>query len=482
MSRMRRKLLGYLLAALGAMLFVFEGAPAMALNLMTWNIQGATNNINGQEFDMWSLVLGRMVTNDKQIAAIQEAGNPDEIERQLRRRAQGAIRTDTIDDAPGLPAGFVIRRIRARIGSSSYTVYVLNDTTDPNSNRVALVLRNVEGNNLRVIQIPDAPRPALGISVQGTTYFSVHSPASNAALEAGRTALSLISEISGNWVALGDWNVDIGNANNPRNPRGGNPSTPFGSDIANPDLVGAQVYRTDRNTQNARADGGPQRALDYAFANYPFANPQGAVIDRPDSSSPSDHLPVNYDDTPLQGGGDNPPSPPGDDPSSVLPSDSDLLDNRYDGQCGRLKEPESGSILGVFGVEGDVLGSLRLIQQPATASAFFGDSLVDTFCFRRFRDNVYIVRLNGFGNPTVQSNGKRVLLSQDEVNGFDAWILRFEEGRVASEDDNTTIVESSDRVTLVNSETGRPLTATDDGITNGGGDGTVFELDLVTEE
>ena len=458
-KRMRRKLLGCLLAVLGAIPLALEGAPALALNLMTWNIQGATNMRNGGEVGTWQFVIGTMRENNKQVAAIQEAGNPDEIERQLRPRARaGTFRSETITDVPGLPTGFVIRRIRVQIQGDNYTIYVLDGSAaDPNGKRVALVLRNVEGDDsLRVEQIPDSPRPALGIRVQGTTYFSIHSPASGRALEAGRAALSLIANrIDGNWVALGDWNVNIGNANNPRNPRGGNPSTPFGADIANPDLVGAQVYRSDRNTQNARADGGPQNALDYAFANYPFANPQGTVIRQPGQNEPSDHLPVNYDDTPIQAGG-GPPSPP-------APPNADL-----DGQCVRISNRESG--LELSASSADPTNSLQLIDLDSLDGTF-ENFFADRFCLSLFSldsgSAAYVVRPDFDPAPTLQNNG-RVILSEDStINGFDAWILR---------------PDGQGNFIFINLQTSRPLTVTRDGATTRAeGGGTPFFAETVNE-
>ena len=460
-KRMRRKLLGCLLAVLGAMPLVFEGAPALALNLMTWNIQGATNMRNGGEVGTWQFVIGTMRENDKQIAAIQEAGSPNEIERQLMGRAQpGTFQSITITDVPGLPAGFVIRRIMVRIQDDNYTIYVLNDTQNSNSKRVALVLRNVQGTNLRVVQIPGSPRPALGVEANGTTYYSVHSPAGSegVAIDAGRTALFRFNsdDPAGNWVALGDWNVNIGSSDNPipaETPAARTtPQAPFGTDIS--EREGIQVYRSDRNTINARRDGGPLRAIDFAFANYQFANTQGRVIGQPDPNFSSDHLPVNYDDTPLQGGGGSPPSPPGDDPSITIPDDFDLLDN----QCVSIAARGNAISLGATLSAED-----RGVLNPG--------EVISRFCLEDYGangiTNDYVLRANRFSGPTVQSNGPSVVLSKDEIDRYDVWIFRIEDGFVK----------------LVNLATGRPLSIRGrGGVSNDGGDGSkLFDVTINQE-
>jgi hypothetical protein len=42
--RIKRTMISGLLATLGAMSIVLNGTPAMAREIMTWNIQGATSN------------------------------------------------------------------------------------------------------------------------------------------------------------------------------------------------------------------------------------------------------------------------------------------------------------------------------------------------------------------------------------------------------------------------------------------------------
>jgi hypothetical protein len=441
--RIKRAMMGCLLAALGAMPIMLNGTPALAREIMTWNLQGATfTDSNNNQSGVWPLVLDKMADFDKEFAAIQEAGSSARIRQQLAGVSDGPVTRTLVDRALviGLPDNFNVFAISGRFAAdgSSYNIYVLEDI-QPNQRSLALVLRNVTGRSLRVIPSTTGgcDRPAFGISVgNGPIYFSIHAPASCRAFSFGPNILALIDEALPNirWVALGDWNINIGNESNRLGPRGNNLNTPFGADIANPDLVNAQVYRSDSNTQDAREpDGLPRSALDYAFANYAFASPVGTVIGQPDLLSPSDHLPVNYNDAPTDPGQPSPPSPP-------APPNANL-----DGARARITLPATGQEI-TYSSEG--FGLALTDPDIATSSSFTDQTCLAQYTLSSIAAS-YVLSPCLTDAPNWSNGFSRFLLSGDGsvIDESDAWIFQPDgQGNVfiVSLADNRRLVVAAD--------------------------------------
>jgi hypothetical protein len=329
--RIKRTMISGLLATLGAMSIVLNGTPAMAREIMTWNIQGATSNGGAP---IWPAVLRIMIENNKEITAIQEAGDPNVIAAQLEAAGATGIQVQPAAVA-NLPQGFLATLITFQFQAENYEIYLLspNVVTDPRGLRVALVLRGVQGANPQAVT-SSARRPALGITVGNTTYFSVHATATNQDPSTNELLLN-IAEAGGSspWVALGDWNTDISN------PDGIN----FFATRALAADRSIRLQEPNGNTQNARTT--LRSRLDYAFSNYNFTR-LGQVIGDLDANNLSDHLPVNYDDTPASPGSP-PPAPPSFN-GAALAAPPDVADfgdwrQRADRQHVRFKRPRDAS-------------------------------------------------------------------------------------------------------------------------------------------
>lgn len=281
MMKLIKTLVTYLLVIFCMMPVVLGNQTALADEIMTWNIQGTTH-LQGQQ-QTWLSVIQLMEDSDISIAAIQEAGSFDAIKQQLsgfdhNLQAQNVL---TRDDS-------IVRLITFQYQANNYYVYMLESTVnDPNGKKIAIVLRNPAQapNDIVLVHANDARRAALGVRLGNTYYFSVHA---NSPSNSGS-----ISNIIGNidnqryqWVALGDWNLNLTQS------RIREFRTTYG-----PVFQGISIHPPNDNTHNAKQI--PNKKLDYAFSNLPNNQLVGGNVanNLPYANTPnfpSDHFPVIF--------------------------------------------------------------------------------------------------------------------------------------------------------------------------------------------
>ncbi|KXK60624.1 hypothetical protein AWW66_17855 [Micromonospora rosaria] len=257
----------------------------------TWNMQGSGSSAEGSYDNKYRNTVQQLALG-AEVIALQEAGSPpaggahlgDHAQNDFQR-ADGTfppVREYRYAGSAGRPGGFL---------------YWLHTDTSPNApNRVNMAVatqQRVDPDAIFVVPSPMGGRPALGINVGETVYFTLHGFSGNGndmpgLLGAIRTRMLNAGPNNGplDWVAMGDFNRDPGTLAAALNP------AQF--------VVHAPPTPT-HPSQN------PERTLDYAVV--PAANgvpriTNTAVVNQP---VPSDHIPVGFDLF-LQGNADPPPA------------------------------------------------------------------------------------------------------------------------------------------------------------------------------
>ncbi|WP_431946292.1 hypothetical protein [Actinacidiphila sp. bgisy167] len=268
-------------------------------NVINWNMQGATyvNPDTGERHNNYEDVRDWLATGDASIVLLQEAGNPDagssrpflrfqrEIAQHVYQREDGsypAIREYWVDSA----------------NSVGWLYWLHTDRTDPAGRvNVAIASRTrVAPDDLHVTEPGEwdpvleegYSRPALGVTVDGAAYFTVHARADNQ----GQDAPALLDQIRARmatrgpnggprpWLAAGDWNRDPYDLNPAITPPPGTP-------------VNYRIYRVG-NTHPAYGHGADPltSALDYpvvgSFPNRLWIGERRLF----DDVTTSDHVPV----------------------------------------------------------------------------------------------------------------------------------------------------------------------------------------------
>ncbi|GHG92597.1 RICIN domain-containing protein [Comamonas sp. JC664] len=205
-------------------LFLRKDAPVILTTrartgkVVTWNMQGSGTNEGGLYASKYTLNVIPMMTGQLQhlpdVIALQEAGIPPwSVLNQVINQFPQNVYTN--------PAGQMPDVIQYRLSGSrtrDNATYLYWLETDPNGHRVNLAIASrVEADEVFVVtQGPNWPgptlRPALGIRLGNTVYFTLHAISPNGPdavglLEAIREQMAAANGGQGyDWVALGDFN------------------------------------------------------------------------------------------------------------------------------------------------------------------------------------------------------------------------------------------------------------------------------------
>ncbi|MFY2562891.1 RICIN domain-containing protein [Corallococcus terminator] len=289
-------------------LFLLKDAPVILVSrartgtVATWNMQGAGTGQNGPyESKYVSDLAGLLASNrgvNADVVAIQEAGipPPSVLTAEIQRFAQN----DYTNAANAQPDVVQYRLFGSQLRPQSY-LYWLN--TDPNGHRVNLALASQEEADEVFVVMPPINwggpvlRPALGIRLGNTVYFSLHAispngPDASGLIQAIRARMAAANGGQGyDWVALGDFNRDPNSLRN---------ALPLGQ---------YHVLDPSGPTQGTPT---PTSTLDYAVGpNHQVPRIFGGAVH---GIQNSDHQPVVYSHN-FRAGGGAPEEPDGpDDP------------------------------------------------------------------------------------------------------------------------------------------------------------------------
>ncbi len=291
--RWRRSTVLLLAAAMAASLFTaLFAAPAHALiqdrPAWTWNMQGAT--ADGQS--KWTTVVGPALNQNQPVVALQEVGSgpppsaPGTTDMTLSGTQLAALPASMYYDVPDNPAARTVRHTQWAYGGVLHDVYYLQ--TDANngtwaSGRVNLAIVTPRAaDDVVIIPTPGgrssngALRPALGVRIGTTWYFSIH-----AASGGGSNAPGLLANINSFVTArnasdpLGEEGLVLGDFNR-------DPSTL-------PAVTTQQIISTPVGTPTQRQGG----RLDYGVIVEPDGLfPSNIVAGIPNATLESDHQPV----------------------------------------------------------------------------------------------------------------------------------------------------------------------------------------------
>ncbi|MFC3384741.1 exonuclease/endonuclease/phosphatase family protein [Couchioplanes azureus] len=242
--------------------------------VITYNMQGGSS----QGESAWSTEVGHTLSPDNNpggaelVMSLQEAGSADWVPGRHTD-------TQTLIPVNGGPA-FTIRTYSDwEQHRTPYTIYWV--PTDPNGNRVNLAIlvpsrQRPQGRML--VTSPMGGRPAFGIRLGQTWYFTVHGFTGS-----GNDMPPLLREIaaavgSAPWHVFGDFNVDPGVWDNPEHPHFVLPA-------------GAQVQRTETYTHFGPE--GDLAELDYGITSGE-APPGSRTIIPPQIPNGTDHVPVAF--------------------------------------------------------------------------------------------------------------------------------------------------------------------------------------------
>ncbi|MER7169285.1 RICIN domain-containing protein [Micromonospora sp. NPDC000207] len=265
----------------------------------TWNMQGAGTNAGGSYDNKYSNGV-QTLGHGAQVVALQEAGSPPDGGQHLAdhpqvdfQRANGLfppVREYRYAGTAGRPTGFLY--------------WLHTDTSNNGPNRVNMAVatrRRVDPGGIFVVGSPMGGRPALGVNIGGTVFFTLHGFSGNGngndmpgLLEAIRVRMLTAgpNNTALDWVAMGDFNRDP-------------------EDLAAVlDAAHFVVHAPANPTHPTLA---PVRVLDYAVTPTGVGVPRitGSVVH--DDILLSDHRPVGFDLV-LRAAAD-PPPPPAQPPS-----------------------------------------------------------------------------------------------------------------------------------------------------------------------
>ncbi|MFF0717191.1 endonuclease/exonuclease/phosphatase family protein [Micromonospora sp. NPDC003816] len=249
----------------------------------TWNMQGAGSRADGSYDNKYTSGLLRLL-RDAEVVALQEAGSPPGGAHHLadhpqldfvRQDPQHGLFTPDVEE-------YRYGGTNSRPGG--YLYWLWTDTNPEPAGRVNLAIatrERVDPAGIVVVASPLGGRPALGVTVGGTVFFSLHgwSPGGNdlpGLLEAIRVRMLTAgpNNTPRDWVAMGDFN---------RHP----------DNLAA--VLDAAHFAVHTPAAATHPSTNPTALLDYAVVPRGVAAPRvtGSTV-RTDVVL-SDHLPVQFD-------------------------------------------------------------------------------------------------------------------------------------------------------------------------------------------
>ena len=249
--------------------------------VMTWNMQGAGSGAGGTYQNKYSTVTG-WLSRGGLVAALQEAGSaPPGSAHEIRRIPQVAFH-----DGNGHPP-IVEYYLGTLVADNPPHLYWINtDTSTRGPNRVNLAIATRQAaDDVFVVAGHANARPALGVRIGETVFFTVHGWAGNNGNGGGNdmptTLANIRAYIQNNpgpngtyeWVVLGDFNRE------PDSLRAALPANQFG--VMGPPSPTHPTW-------------GPRRRLDYAVTDFGNGAPTLLNAHTETTTTLSDHHPVTY--------------------------------------------------------------------------------------------------------------------------------------------------------------------------------------------
>ncbi|GGM17461.1 hypothetical protein GCM10012279_39530 [Micromonospora yangpuensis] len=247
-------------------------------NVATWNMQGAGSGAEGIYENKYPTVMG-MLAQGTLAVALQEAGSPPAGSAHERGHYSQQVYLNN-----GVFPPVYEYYLGALLDEPTHHLYWLNTDTSTNGpNRVNLAIATQQRADQWVVVDGGAnARPALGVRIGETFFFTVHARSGNAPGSDAPTTLARIRTwILNNpgpngpyeWVVLGDFNRE------PANLRAALPAQQFA------------VMAPDGNTHPTL---GPVRTLDYAVTDFGNGAPTLFRAHTEITITNSDHYPVTY--------------------------------------------------------------------------------------------------------------------------------------------------------------------------------------------
>ncbi|WFE97178.1 endonuclease/exonuclease/phosphatase family protein [Micromonospora sp. WMMD987] len=246
--------------------------------VMTWNMQGAGSSAGGTYENKYATVLGFLSAGVLAVA-LQEAGSPPAGSAHERGRY-----TQNVFANNGVFPPVYEYYLGTLLGEPTRHLYWLNtDTSTQGPNRVNLAIATAQrADQVVVVAGAAGARPALGVRIGATFFFTVHGWSGNGN-DMPTTLANIRTYLQNNpdpttgrpyeWVVLGDFNRE------PQNLRNALPANQFA------------VMAPDANTHPTT---GPTSTLDYAVTDFGNGAPTLFQAHTERTITNSDHHPVTY--------------------------------------------------------------------------------------------------------------------------------------------------------------------------------------------